>query len=89
MEPKYKKGQKVAIISVKDQHGKIKYAHNKKYVDAKGVVLDSFHLGHFHVLYYKDHLPEDSYIYKVRLGNTNTVVTVAEEELMPCDYLFL
>lgn len=89
MEPKYTKGQKVKIIPVKDQHGRLKYAHNEKYVGAKGVVLDSFYLGCFHVLYYKDHLPEDAYIYKVRLSHGKTVITVAEEELEPCTYLSL
>ena len=88
MEPKFEKAQKVTIISVKDQHGHVKYAHNEKYVGQKGVVLDSFYLRQFHVLYYKDHLPEDAYIYKVRLSN-NTVVNVAEEELEPCSYLSL
>lgn len=87
METKYDKGQKVEVVSVKDQHGQIKYAHNEKYVGAKGVVLDSFLLGRFHVLYYKDHLPEDAYIYKVRLSDGKTVVTVAEEELKLCAYL--
>ncbi len=89
MEPKFTKGQKVDIISVKDQHGKPKYAHNEKYVGGKGLVLDSFHLGRFHVLYYKDHLPEDAYIYKVRLSDGKTIVTVAEEEIKPCSYLQL
>ena len=81
MEVKYDKGQKVKIVSVKDKQGNVKYPHNEKYVDETGVVLDSFYLGAFHVLYYKDHLPEDAYIYKVRLGMSNTVVTAAEEEL--------
>ena len=49
----------------------------------EGLVLDSFYLGQFHVLYYKDHLPEDAYIYKIRLSGRDTVVTVAEEELEP------
>ena len=89
MKPKYAKGQRVTVVSVKDQHGHTKYAHNEKYLGEEGLVLDSFYLGQFHVLYYKDHLSEDSYVYKVRLGNTNTVVTVAEEELEPCNYLFL
>ena len=80
MEPKYRKGQEVTIVAAKDQHGRVKYAHNEKYVGEKGVVLDSFYLGQFHVLYYKDHLPEDAYIYKVRLSS-GTVVTAAEEEL--------
>ena len=75
MEPKYKKGQKVKIIAVTDRQGKPKYAHNKRYLGEKGVVLDSFHLGNFHVLYYKDHLSHDAYIYKVRLHNSQTVVT--------------
>jgi hypothetical protein len=83
MEPKYMKGQKVTIISVKDSHGHVKYAHNEKYVGEGGVVLDSFYLRQFHILYYKDRLPEDAYIYKVRLSSSGTVVTVAEEELEP------
>jgi hypothetical protein len=83
MEPKYVKGQKVTIISVKDSHGQMKYAHNEKYVGEEGVVLDSFYLRQFHILYYKDRLPEDAYIYKVRLSSSDTVVTVAEEELEP------
>jgi hypothetical protein len=83
MEPKYAKGQKVTIVSVKDAHGQVKYAHNEKYVAEKGVVLDSFYLRQFHILYYKDHLPEDAYIYKVRLSSSDTVVTAAEEELEP------
>jgi hypothetical protein len=87
MEPKFTKGQKVDIIAVKDQHENPKYAHNERYVGRKGVVLDSFHLGRFHVLYYKDHLPEDAYIYKVRLSDGKTIVTVAEEEIKPCSYL--
>jgi len=83
MEPKYMKGQKVTIVSVKDSHGRVKYAHNEKYVNEKGVVLDSFYLRQFHILYYKDRLPEDAYIYKVRLSSSDTVVTAAEEELEP------
>ena len=84
MEAKYDKGQKVKIVSVKDKQGNVKYPHNEKYVDETGVVLESFYLGAFHVLYYKDHLPEDAYIYKVRLGMSNVVVTAAEEEIEPC-----
>ena len=83
MKPKYAKGQRVKVVSVKDQHGHVKYAHNEKYVGEEGLVLDSFYLGQFHVLYYKDHLPEDAYIYKIRLSGRETVVTVAEEELKP------
>ena len=86
MEPKYTKGQQVEIVSVKGEQG-AKYPHNEKYSGNKGVVLDSFYLGKFHVLYYGDHLPEDAYIYKVRLSHSDTVVTVAEEELSPGDSL--
>ena len=81
MEAKYEKGQKVKIVSVKDKQGNGKHPHNEKYVGEVGVVLDSFYLGAFHVLYYRNHLSEDAYIYKVRLGMSNTVVTAAEEEL--------
>ena len=87
MKSKYTKGQKVRVVSVKDENGKVKYAHNEKYVGAKGVVLDSFRLGQLHTLYYKDLLHEDDYIYMVRLANTNTVVRVAEEELELCNYM--
>jgi len=89
MKPKYTKGQKVRIISVKDEDGRVKYTHNEKYVGAKGVVLDSFRLGQLHTLYYKDLLHEDDYICMVRLANSNTVVRVAEEELELCNYMEL
>ncbi|MFC2024683.1 hypothetical protein ACFLTJ_03850 [Chloroflexota bacterium] len=89
MEPKYEKAQKVTIIPVKDQQGRLKYAHNEKYVGEKGVVLDSFYLRRLHTLYYKDLLHEDDYIYMVRLANTNTVIRVAEEELEFCNYMEL
>ena len=89
MKPKYVKGQKVRIVSVKHTDGEVKYAHNEKYVGAKGVVLDSFRLGQLHTLYYKDLLHEDDYIYMVRLANTNTVIRVAEEELEFCNYMEL
>ena len=83
MEAIYDKGQHVSIISVEDSQGNKKYPHNEKYVGQGGVVLDSFYLGAFHVLYYKDHLPEDAFVYKVRLDESNTVVTVGEEEIKP------
>jgi hypothetical protein len=83
MEALYDKGQKVKIISVRDKNGNLKYPHNEKYANKTGTILDSFYLGSFHVLYYKEHLPEDAYIYKIRLGDTNTVVTAAEEEIKP------
>ena len=89
MEPRYAKGQKVEIVAAQDEHGRVKYAQNSKYVGAKGVILDSFRLGRFHVLYYKNHLPEDAYVYKVRLSDGKTVVTTAEEELKLCRYLTL
>jgi hypothetical protein len=84
MEALYDKGEKVKIISVKDKYGNVKYPHNEKYVGSTGLIIDSFYLGSFHVLYYKDHLPEDAYIYKLRLSDSsNTVVTAAEEEIEP------
>ena len=85
MEAMFDKGQHVSIIGATDKQGNIKYPHNEKYVGRGGVVLDSFYLGAFHVLYYKDHLPEDAFIYKVRLDESNTVVTAAEEELKPAE----
>ena len=81
MEAKFSNGQKVRIISVNDKHGNVKYPHNEKYVNEIGIILGSFYLREFHVLYYKDHLPEDAYICKVRLLRSNTVVTAAEDEL--------
>ena len=89
MEPKFSKGQKVEVISVKDEHDVTKFPHNEKYLGKKGIVLDSFYLGKFHTLYYENHLPEDAYIYKVRLSHSDTVITAAEAELEPCDYLSL
>jgi hypothetical protein len=89
MKPKYTKGQKVRIVSVKGKDGKVKYARNEKYVGAKGVVLDSFRLGQLHTLFYRNHLYENDYIYMVRLVNSNTVLRVVEEELGLCNYMEL
>jgi hypothetical protein len=42
MEPKYAKGQKVKIVSVKDQHLHTKYPEIQGYVNETGTILDSY-----------------------------------------------
>ncbi len=42
MKPKYNKGQKIKIVSVKNQHGNLKHPEIEKYVNATGTILDSY-----------------------------------------------
>jgi len=82
MAPKYIKGQKVTIISVKDQHMHVKYQEFEPYVSKSGTILDCYSvplkelprgegLG----------LPRDNYFYKVRIENE--VKYIPEECLKP------
>jgi len=77
MQPRFKKKQKVRIVSVK-------YSQKEEYLNESGLIIDSFYAGKWGQVDYKSHLPGDYYIYKVRLDKDNTVVTVVEAELESC-----
>ena len=74
MNPKYRKKQKVKIVSVK-------YSKKEEYLNESGVVIDSFYAGKWGQIDYRSHSPGDYYIYKVRLDKDNSVAIASEEEL--------
>ena len=74
MQPKYKKKQRVKIIS-------IKHTKKEEYLNENGVIIDSMFAGKWGQMDYMSHSPGDYYVYKVRLDKDNSVVVVVEEEL--------
>ena len=77
MAPKYIKGQKVKIISVKDQHMHVKYPEFEPFVSKSGIIIESAWVG-FEGLY----VPRDNYYYKVRIENE--VKAIPEDCLELC-----
>jgi len=78
MAPKYIKGQKVIIISVKDQHMHLKYPGLEPFMFESGIIIRSDWVG----LEGLD-VPRDSYLYTVRIDNKE-VNAIPEECLELC-----
>lgn len=78
MEPKYTKGQKVKIVSVKNQHLHTKYPKIQQYVSESGIIVDSYWVG----LRVADQV-RDYYIYTVRMEKDNNEVGIPEDALEP------
>ena len=83
MEPKYTKGQKVKIISVKSEYGYLKYPEIQEYINETGIVLESFFIpmrglegttleGEVY----------DQYIYEVRLDKGGTILKAVMEDAL-------
>jgi hypothetical protein len=76
MEPKYKKNQRIRIVSVE---------HTKKeeYLNETGTIVDSFFAGKWGQMQvdFLSHSVGDYYVYKIRLDKDNSVVMVVEEEI--------
>jgi len=83
MEPKYNKGQKVKIISVKNQHGNLKYPEIEQYVNETGVILEA--RGSLVKNLNNTDLPEAYPIYRVRLNKGTTLDAVPEDALAALD----
>lgn len=87
MEPVYKRGQKVTIRSVKNQHYQLKYPELEQYVRQAGTVVESYLI--------KTKEPNsagvealqltDNYLYRVHLYLQDKLVTVPEEALEPSE----
>lgn len=87
MEPIYKRGQKVTIRSVKNQHYQLKYPELEQYVRQAGTVVESYLI--------KTKEPNsagvealqltDNYLYRVHLYLQDKLVTVPEEALEPSE----
>jgi hypothetical protein len=76
MQPRYKKKQRVKIVS-------IKYSQKAEYLNESGVILDSFYAGKWGQVDYMSHSPGDYYVYKVRLDKDGSEAMVVEDELEP------
>lgn len=83
MKPKYTKGQKVKIVSVKNQHGNIKYRELKEHANESGVILEA-RASLVKNLNNTD-VPEAYPIYKVRLDKNNLEIEVCENALVALD----
>jgi len=83
MEAKYAKGQKVRIVSVKNQHSHLKYPQFEKHVNESGIIVEPYvvHVEELNGTGYKGHLAGQYYIYEVRLDKDHAVVAVPEEVL--------
>ena len=87
MNPKYTEGQKVKIVSVKNQHLHTKYPEIQDYVNETGVILESYFIP---MRGLKGTTLEgevyDQYLYQVRLDKEGTILeAVMEDALVALD----
>lgn len=85
MGPKYARGQKVTIRSVKNQHFQSKYPEIEQYVNQAGRIAESYSIRASQdnrAGAEASHL-SDNYLYRVHLDKQNKLVTVSEEALEP------
>ena len=87
MEPKYKRGQRVTIRSVKNQNYQSKYPEIEQYVREAGTIVESYGIGESETYRVGVEVPHlsDNYLYRVHLYMRNKLVTVPEEALEPLD----
>jgi hypothetical protein len=85
MEPKYTKGQKVKIVSVKNQHGNPKYPEIEKHANETGVIIGVQWTSIRNVVGMEEYMPGDFYIYQVRLDKGITLKAVLEDALVALD----
>jgi len=83
MEPKYIIGQKVKIVSVKNQHGHLKYHELQEHIDETGVILEA-RASLVKNLNNTD-VPEAYPIYRVRLDKNNIEKEIYEDALVALD----
>lgn len=83
MEPKYAKGQKVKIVSVKDQHLHTKYPKIQEHVNETGTILDSNFIPMRGV---KGTTLEgevyDLFLYKIRLDKDDIILEAVTEDAL-------
>ena len=83
MEPKYTKGQKVKIVSVKNQHLHTKYPEIQEHVNETGIILESYFIP---IRGLKGTTLEgevyDQYIYQVRLDKDGTILKAVMEDAL-------
>ncbi len=85
MEPKYTKGQKVKIVSVKNQYGYLKYDDLRQHINKTGVILDSYLMPMKSVSGLPEVKIEDYPKYTVLLDDGITLEMVLEDALESLD----
>ena len=87
MEPKYKRGQRVTIRSVKNQNYQSAYPEIEQYVREVGTIVESYGIGASEPYRVGAEVPHlsDNYFYRGQLYTQNKLVTVPEEVLEPLD----
>lgn len=87
MEPKYARGQRVRIRSVKNQHYQLKYPEIEQYVHEAGTIVESYLIGTSEPYRVGVEVPHslDSCIYRVHLDMQNKLVTLSEDALEPLE----
>ena len=85
MEPKFNRGQRVLIRSVKNQHYQLKYPEIEQYVGESGSIAESYWIGASEPSNVGVKVPNlsENYFYRVRLDLQNKLVTIPEEALEP------
>ncbi|HUV56393.1 MAG TPA: hypothetical protein VMV84_04090 [Dehalococcoidales bacterium] len=83
MIQKYRKGQKVRIVEVKNQHGHLKYPKIEEYVNETGVIVEP----RASLVKNLDNtdMPESYPIYTVRLDKSDVEIEVCEDALAAVD----
>ena len=84
MKPKYNKGQKIKIVSAKNQHGNLKYPELEQHIKKTGIVLES--TASLVKNLNNTDIPEACPFYKIRLDKDGTTLeSVSEDALEVAD----
>ena len=85
MEPKYRNGQKVKIIEVKNPYGYLKYDDLRQHINKTGVILDSYLMPMESISELPEVKIEDYPKYTVLLDDGITLEMVLEDALVALD----
>jgi hypothetical protein len=80
MKPKYRNGQKVRIIEVKNPHGNPKYPELQAHINEAGVIIEA--RGSLVKNLNNTDVPGVYPTYRVRLDKNNIEIEVCEDALM-------
>jgi hypothetical protein len=72
--PKYIKGQRVQIISARDDEGKPIYPDMEAHVGKSGVIVDYYSIGF-------ENQPSDYYVYEIKLDDDRSIMAIQENAL--------
>ncbi|ACZ61919.1 hypothetical protein [Dehalococcoides mccartyi] len=79
MAPRFLKGQRVKILSVRLANMTSKYPEIDKYVSETGIIIEDYFVRYMDPKNEKP--PITSYMYSIKLDTTRRLITVAEDAL--------